>query len=385
MIFWEDRAWAMASEIADSRSLWNEAVLSVPRHELVWRWFTPSPGGKAWELHDGPSDENAWLDAAYDGRTTLVTRIGATHADHAAPGTTSDGSPTSSAAAPGLVIGMYRHARIYPGCDILDVGTGPGYGAALLARRFGDQHVTSIDTDHYLTNAATVRLSGLGLHPLILTCDAASDLPGAYDRIVSMVSLPAIPASWLDALRPGGRLVFSLTGGSVLITADKTPDGGAQGRVEYDRASFTADRPNPLPGAPEPGFRHGEHVTASRSPYPIVDPAGGRELDAIMSVSAPGITCHSRTDPQTGVTTTWLTHDDGSWARATGKDGQPARVHQSGPRRLWDLLDEHRSHWLARGCLPLRGAQARIDPDGTCHLSQGRWHATIPPQCETAQ
>jgi MoaA/NifB/PqqE/SkfB family radical SAM enzyme len=53
-------------------------------------------------------------------------------------------------------------------------------------------------------------------------------------------------------------------------------------------------------------------------------------------------------------------------------------VHQAGRRRLWDVLDDLRRYWLIRGCLPLRGARARIDPDGTCHLIQGQWHATIP-------
>ena len=32
---------------------------------------------------------------------------------------------------------------------------------------------------------------------------------------------------------------------------------------------------------------------------------------------------------------------------------------------------------ITDGCLPLRGARAQIDPDGTCHLAMGTWHATI--------
>ncbi len=361
---WEERAQAMARDIVYPQSRWWHAVCSVPRHLLVPRWYTRPAEYQPWELRDGPSDPGAWLDAAYDGGRTLVTQIGTLHADHAAPGTSYDDWPASSSTLPGLVIGMYRHARIYDGADVLDVGTGSGYGAALLARRLGDQHVTSIDIDQYLTSAASERLNSVGAHPLILTCDAAGDLPGTYDRIVPMVSLPAIPATWLTALRPGGRLVFSLTGGSVIITADKTADGGATGRVEQYPAAFMTARHRPgcppRQAIPEPALHNdGDHVTIS--PYPVVDPAWGWELDAILSVTAPGTTCRSHTDEQSGITTTWLTREDGSWARATGKNGCPAQIHQSGPRRLWDMLDELRGYGELSGPDISRARRDRLD------------------------
>lgn len=381
MTSWQDRATAMAADILYPQSRWHAAMCATPRHLLVPRWFDQDRDHEAWELRDGPSDEQAWLEAAYDGHRTLVTQVGTVHADHAEPGNSCDGWATSSATLPGLVIDMYRHARIFDGADVLDVGTGSGYGAALLSGRLGAEHVTSIDVDPYLTAAAAERLASFGAHPRILTADATSDLPGDYDRIVPMASMPAIPASWLTALRPGGRFVFSLTGGSVLITADKTPDGGARGRVEYDCAAFMPARHGPgsqtRTGIPE-HVRHSDGEDITTSPYPVVDPAWGWELDAVLSVTAPGITCRSHTDKQTGITTTWMVHDDGSWARASGKDNEPAVIHQSGPRRLWNLLDDLRRYWLAHGVLPLRGAKVRIDPDGTCHLSRGQWNATLP-------
>jgi protein-L-isoaspartate O-methyltransferase len=378
---WQERAAVLAADIADPGSGWHDVVRRVPRHVLVPRWFSPRPG-EAWEVRDGPSGEPAWLDAAYDGLMTLVTRVGPVHADHAEPGARYEGRSTSSATMPRLVLDMYRRARLVDGAAILDVGTGSGYGAALLALRYGDAQVTSIDVDPYLTQAAGERLDSFGARPRILTCDAAGDLPGMFDRITPMVSLPGIPACWLTALNPGGRLVFALTGGSVLITARKTPDGGAAGRVEYERASFMAARHGPdlsldrsIPDHALDG--DGEQVTTS--PYPVVDPGWGWELNAILSVTTPGLAIRSQADDRAGVATTWITHPDGSWARATGTADQPALVHQAGPRRLWDILDGHRRYWLTHGYLPLRGAAARIDPDGTCHLNHDDWHATIPP------
>ncbi len=379
---WKNHAGAMAAVIAPAGlSRWHEAVCSVPRHLLVPRWWTHDSQDGLWQVNDGSSDEAGWLDAAYDPDRTLVTRVGTLHADHAGPGATASGWPTSSSTMPHLVLAMYRHARLFDGADVLDVGTGSGYGTALLARRLGDQHVTSIDVDDYLTAAATCRLANAGLHPVIVTCDATGQLPGTYDRIVPMVSLPAIPASWLTALRPGGRLVFSLTGGSVLITAGKTPDGGAAGRVEFDRASFMAARHGPgYPphhAIPEQALT-GDGDATFTSPYPVLDPEWGWELNAILSMTAPGLVIRSQADDQTGLRTTWMAHPDGSWARATGTGEEPALVHQSGSRRLWNDLDDLRRYWLTHGCLPLRGAHARIDPDGTCHVTQGQWHATIP-------
>lgn len=378
---WKNRTTTLAETAVYPQSRWWDAMVSTPRHLLVPRWFEHNPQASRWELHDGSSEPDIWLDAAYDAGKTLVTRVGPVHADHAEPGKGYKGWPTSSATLPHLVIAMYRHARIYDGADVLDVGTGPGYGCALLAHRLGAEHVTSIDVDPYLTAIATARLAEFGLHPKILAHDACADLPSNYDRIVPMVSMSAIPASWLAALRPGGRLVFSLAASGVIITATKTADGGATGRVESKPGWFMADRHgDDYPPRPDGQFaairdRDGEQVTCGR--YPVVELTWDSDLDAMLSVTTPGIMHYFTSNQQTGIATAWMWHDDGSWARATGRVDEAPLVHQGGPRRLWDILDGIRHHWITHGSLPLRGAEARIDPDGTCHLSQGDWHATV--------
>ncbi|MER5403053.1 hypothetical protein [Streptomyces sp. NPDC002599] len=52
-------------------------------------------------------------------------------------------------------------------------------------------------------------------------------------------------------------------------------------------------------------------------------------------------------------------------------------VHQGGPRRLWDLLEESRDRLNTVGELPVYGATVTITPDGETTLSRGRWSATL--------
>ncbi|MGW2189836.1 hypothetical protein [Streptomyces sp. NPDC001667] len=99
-----------------------------------------------------------------------------------------------------------------------------------------------MDVDPYLIEAARDRLTAAGHQPEVATVDATGPLPGTYDRIIATVSVPRVPASWLAALRPGGCLVTTIEGTSLIIGADKTPDGGAAGHVERDWAGFMGAR-----------------------------------------------------------------------------------------------------------------------------------------------
>ncbi|WP_248959365.1 methyltransferase domain-containing protein [Sphaerisporangium perillae] len=331
-------------------------------------------------FNDGQADVETWMRAAYSDRT-LVTSVAGAHADQAQESDRPAGRPTSSSTLPGLVVQMLRHLRVYDGADVLDVGTGSGYGCALLAARLGGEHVTSVDVDPYLTAAAVHRLEQAGLRPEVATIDATGPLPGDYDRIVATVSVRPIPASWLAALRPGGRLVTTITGTTLIITADKSEDGGAVGRVEWDRAGFMAARhdagdypssPHALPG--ELRDREGDHISEGR--YPVLDVVEAWEVRSMLDVTVPGIEHHYE-EYDDGRRSAWMSHKDGSWARATGIKGEAPIVHQGGPRRLWDALDSIRHRWVMTGSLPVHGARVSITPDGVCHLKRGRWEAGI--------
>ncbi|MEV6985323.1 methyltransferase domain-containing protein [Sphaerisporangium sp. NPDC051017] len=279
-----------------------------------------------------------------------------------------------------MVAQMFRHADICDGVAVLDVGTGSGYGCALLAQRLGDSLVTSIDVDPYLAEIAAERLDGIGLRPEIVTCDATGPLPGEYDRIVATVSVRPIPESWLTALRPGGRLVTTIADTTIIVVADKTEDGGAAGRVQWDRAGFMTTRVGPdYPSSSWEAFdvisgQEGEEVGKGR--YPVTNVVEAWELQSMLEVTVPGIK-HYYEEEGDGRRTAWMVHPDGSWARAEAFNNDPPTVHQSGPRRLWNALDEIRHRWLVDGSLPLLGAWVYIDPTGEINLARGAWRERL--------
>lgn len=372
---WQPHAARLADTIADPGSRWHAPLADLPRHLFVPRWWQRAADG--WTVHHGASDDEQWLDTAYRD-TSLVTRVGPLHADHAKPDDNPRGLPTSSATLPSLVVRMFRHAHINDGDRLLDVGTGSGYGAALAARRLSEEQVISVDVDPYLVDAARDRAAQAGLHPRFETTDATGPLPFPSDSVhcvVSTVGLRPVPAGLLDVLRPGGRLVTTIAGTTLIVTTTKNADGGATGRVEWDRAGFMQTRHGTDYTLDIEALLSNASEHTSTSPYPVVDVDNAWDLQSMLDVTAPGIV-HHYTDTD-GTRTALMTHPDGSWARARAHGTDPATVDQGGPRRLWDILDTIRAAWLADGELPVRGARVFIEPDGTTHLARGKWHIKL--------
>ncbi|MCK9898285.1 methyltransferase domain-containing protein [Frankia sp. AgB32] len=367
---WQDHAQQLATVVTHPGSRWYGVVAALPRHSFVPAWWERD--GDGWIRRQGPLAE------VYTNRS-LVTRVGELHADSAGIGDRPAGRSTSSSTLPSLLLTMYRHAQIADGLDVLDVGTGSGYGTALLATRYGSGRVTAVDVDPYLTAAATERLAGIGLDPQVLPVDATDGLPGTYDRIVSTMSVPSIPPSWLRALRPGGRIVTTIAGTWMILAVDRTRDGFA-GRVARDWAGFMAarsgaDYPPDDQAYHQRWSQEGDSVGVGR--YPVLDIGDAWDLATTLTLAIPGIRTDYRREPAGGHTAL-LTHPDGSWARATAVDTEPPTVHQGGRRPLWDLLDDARDEWMRVGMSPWLGAQAIVRADGSIRLIRGDWRATIP-------
>jgi protein-L-isoaspartate O-methyltransferase len=372
---WTDAARKLAAHVTAAAPEWHDSVCSTPRHQLVPRWWEPIPDSYpfAWGLR-APDPEQPW--AKLYGDETLVTRVGALHADHAQGEDRPTGLPTSSSTLPGLIVRMLHLLDPQAADRVLDVGTGSGYSAALLAHRVGDALVTSIDVDPYLVHAARERLAGFGRTPRVEVADATGSLPdNEYDRIIATVSVRPIPPSWLGALRPGGRIVATIVGTSLLISAEMGPDGIARGQVQPDPASFMrtrqdADYPSRLDDVYAAARdQPGEQVRELTGPIP--DLWADWELRCLYELDSPDIENRSATC-EDGTQLLWLLAADGSWTRA---DETSATIHQSGPRRLWDDdLDRVRTTWQDAGRFPLHKMSAELTPEqSTLTSPNGNW------------
>jgi len=91
---------------------------------------------------------------------------------------------------------------------VLDVGTGSGYQAAVLAAV--GARVTTIERDPALSTRAADVLAGLGFHVRTVVGDGsdgyAPDAP--YAGIIVGAAAPAIPPPLIAQLAPGGRIVL---------------------------------------------------------------------------------------------------------------------------------------------------------------------------------
>jgi len=153
--------------IKDERVL--EAMRGVPRHEFVLR-----------------SD----LDLAY--------------IDH--PLSIGHGQTISQ---PYIVALMTELLRVEPGHKVLEIGTGSGYQAAILARLA--ERVISIERISELVARTRELLAHLGIENIkVVEGDGTLGWPddAPYDRVIVTAGAPCVPKALTEQLSEGGRIVI---------------------------------------------------------------------------------------------------------------------------------------------------------------------------------
>ncbi|OIV39318.1 methyltransferase, FxLD system [Mangrovactinospora gilvigrisea] len=156
----------------------EEAMRSVPRHVFI---------------------PEAPLADAYQPTRPYVTKTDAA------------GRSISSASAPSVVAGQLEEADPRPGQHILEIGSGTGYNAALLAHLVGPTgRVTTIEYDPDTAQRARTALPAAGFDTVqVITGDGALGHPAGapYDTILVTAGAWDIPAAWREQLAPEGRLI----------------------------------------------------------------------------------------------------------------------------------------------------------------------------------
>ena len=122
---------------------------------------------------------------------------------------------------------------------VLDIGTGSGYHAALLARLA--RHVYSIEVHAALSQRAAENLRAAGIANVTLVVgDGSRGLPdhAPFEAVnVAAAAGGAIPPALFDQLAPGGRLVAPVEDGDQrLVVARRTDDGVSL--TEFERVRF---------------------------------------------------------------------------------------------------------------------------------------------------
>ncbi|MFE7482181.1 methyltransferase domain-containing protein [Streptomyces sp. NPDC057552] len=174
----------------------RRAMEAVPRDrfapETVWRWT-----GQRYEAVCRAEAPEAWGGEVYpDPYGSTVTQV-------------TDGLPTSSISCAAVVATMLDSLVLEPGHRVLELGTGSGWNAALLAERAAQ--VTSVEIDTGLAAHARQRIqaAGPGGHVHVITGDGDGGPPGdaAFDRVISTYAVEHVPWAWVKRTRPGGRIV----------------------------------------------------------------------------------------------------------------------------------------------------------------------------------
>jgi protein-L-isoaspartate(D-aspartate) O-methyltransferase len=116
---------------------------------------------------------------------------------------------------PYIVAVMAELARIGPGDRVLEVGTGSGYAAAVLAELAAD--VYTIEIVEPLAEQARRNLERAGYGRVhVRAGDGYRGWPEAapFDAVLVAAAAPRLPAPLVEQLAPGGRLVIPVSRGA---------------------------------------------------------------------------------------------------------------------------------------------------------------------------
>jgi protein-L-isoaspartate(D-aspartate) O-methyltransferase len=198
---------ALKSEGKLSSPLVEAAFKQVPRHRFIDHFYLLEKKDRRmqWQQVQPSTVENtdAWLRAVYANQP-VVTAFD------------EDNTPTSSSSSPDAMAFMLEALQLLPGLRVLEIGTGTGYNAALLAHIVGDPHkIFTVEIDAALARRAQrildqVAGEGITVYAGDGLCGYPPGVP--YDRIIATGSYHKVPLDWLDQLQPGGILVMNLRG-----------------------------------------------------------------------------------------------------------------------------------------------------------------------------
>ncbi len=356
---------------------WRPSFLAVARQQFIpdtiWRQDKSLPGPDLVPVRRD-EDPDQWLRLA-SGDDALVTQVDDGHpAGHGGVGDLA----TSSASMPKVVALMLKYLDVHDGDRVLEIGTGTGYNAALLAHRLGPDHVTTIEIDPEVAAHARTALSDVGYGGVTtVTGDGGRGYPphAPYERVIATVACPQVPYAWVEQTRPGGRIVtpWALDYYGFLVALTVADDGTATGDI-VDHVSFMLLR-DPRIDRRRRTYRstanEEEQAGISETSVDLAEVANGSHaLGGIVAIATRVPDCrmgYFPPHPEGDDPTLWLAdHRSGSWARVRHRCDHhgPYPVHQYGRRRLWDEVEVAHGWWVEQGRPGADRWRLTVTPEG---------------------
>ncbi|MFB6086839.1 MAG: protein-L-isoaspartate(D-aspartate) O-methyltransferase [Halodesulfurarchaeum sp.] len=150
--------------------------------------------------------------------------------------------------APHMVALMADELNPDPGADVLEIGTGCGYHAAVTAELVGPEHVYSVEYAESLAESARERLAELGYGAIsIRQGNGYHGWPehAPYDVAYLTCAAGEFPEAVVDQVRVDGLLLGPLGHGAQrLVKAEKRPDGSLD-RTDLGGVRFVEMRGRP--------------------------------------------------------------------------------------------------------------------------------------------
>lgn len=141
------------------------------------------------------------------------------------------GSVVSTSSQPSMMALMIEQLRLLKGQNVLEIGAGSGYNAAIIQRLVEPGgRVTTIEYDPQLAEQARDALQRVQMsRVLVVDGDGAAGYSprAAYDRILATVGIWDVPRAWVRQLKPRGLIVAPiwLAGGQYSAAFQLQPDG----------------------------------------------------------------------------------------------------------------------------------------------------------------
>ncbi|MCC3768214.1 methyltransferase domain-containing protein [Streptomyces sp. UNOC14_S4] len=269
---------------------------------------------------------------------------------------------TSSSSMPSLVLSMLADLQVRPGHKVLEVGTGTGWNAALLAHRAGPGRVTTIEVDRVVAESARHALRQAGIAVTVIHGDGLEGhLPAApYDRLIATCGLRTVPYAWVEQMRPGGVLLvpwgthFTSTEATARLVV--SGDGSSASGPFTQRVTFMRARAQRLTVGDYDTYvtaEAREGARKSRTTLPHSEVFGTTAWDAnqfVLGLRLPDVV-HTRGPEENGARPVWLlSSSDRSWACVLFREDRAEfTVYQYGRRRLWDETEAAHTWWTEQG------------------------------------